>query len=188
MEVYSLQQFFAIAGVSVSTQSHSASFQSFRFSLSAVIPIQRRRIEILDRSDFEMCCARFFLSFSPPLLFFPFFFSLRITRIVSKERERDARFGSHENRRYPQTRSRQYCSYSKKRLSATSYCCETQWLTYSTSIALRKHVGFSRDIVFSTKVLQEENGFLYVKISCNLYVYLDNKRIPSHQIDNLLSI
>lgn len=64
MEVYSLQQFFAIARVSVSTQSHSASFQSFRFSLSAVIPIQRRRIGRLDRSDFEMCRARFFLSLS----------------------------------------------------------------------------------------------------------------------------
>jgi len=68
MKAHSLQQFFEIAGVSVSTQSHSASFQSFRSSLSAVIPIQRRRIEILDRSDFEMCRARFFLS---PFRFFP---------------------------------------------------------------------------------------------------------------------
>lgn len=57
--VHSPRQFFAIAGVFVSSQSHPVRFlQSFRFHrpypLSAVIPIHRRQIERADRTDFEM--------------------------------------------------------------------------------------------------------------------------------------
>lgn len=102
------RQFFAIAVVSVSTQSYSASFQSFRSSVSAVIPIQRRRIERPDRSDFEMCRARFFLLLFP----FPLSFVLSVHTYVHTSGEsywRNAntmhiRIRSHENGRRPRTR------------------------------------------------------------------------------------
>jgi len=142
MEVRSLQQFFAIAGVSVSTQSYSASFQSFRFPLSVVIPIQRRRIERLDRSDFEMCRARSVFSLSLSLsLSLSFYIHIYIVGIVSGECEHDARLDLVPCKRalFPNENCYRYRNHSRKRrLSSVFRCRRGVWMINVRDESLRE--------------------------------------------------
>jgi len=205
MEVRSLQQFFAIAGVSVSTQSYSASFQSFRFPLSVVIPIQRRRIERLDRSDFEMCRARsafsLFLSLSLSLslsLPLSFYIHIYIAGIVSGECEHTMHgwIWYHANGRHSQTRTAIGIVTTRGNAVFLRYfdvVAASGWLTHATNRFAKLH-GFpsarARPLAVSARRIYRPADFHAGNDSSTrysrVYVYLIARRssIRVHSIQS----